>query len=46
MMRYFVEYRDHYCQNKVRWLYVKAYSQEQVMDILSEYEIITCDQTD
>ena len=46
MKRYFVEYRDHYCEDVPRWLYVRAYSQSQVFDIFSEYLIVTCDITE
>ena len=53
MNRYFVECVSHYeelntIQNRQRtmYLYVYAYSPEQVKDMLKEYEIITLDQTD
>jgi len=46
MKRYFVEYCDHHCEGVVRWLYVRAYSESQVFDILDEYEIVTCDITE
>ncbi len=53
MNRYYVECVSHYeelntGQNRQRtmYLYVYAYSPEQVKDMLKEYEIITLDQTD
>ena len=53
MNRYYVEFVSHYeelntgqSRQRTMYLYVYAYSPEQVKDILKEYEIITLDQTD
>ena len=44
MKRYFVECRAPY-DDLILQVYVRAYSESQVFDILSEYEIVTCDIT-
>ena len=53
MNRYYVELVSHYeelntgqSRQQTMYLYVYAYSPEQVKDMLKEYEIITLDQTD
>ena len=53
MNRYYVELVSHYeelntgqSRQRTMYLYVYAYSPEQVKDMLKEYEIITLDQTD
>ena len=50
MRRYCVEYVTHYAELNVQsstvYLYVYAYSPEQVKDMLKEYHIVAIDQTD
>ena len=50
MRRYYVEYVSHYAELNVQsstvYLYVYAYSPEQVKDMLKDYEIVAVDQTD
>lgn len=46
MKRYFVEYRAPYDHNTILGLYVRAYSETHVFDILEEYVIVTCDITE
>ena len=50
MNRYYVEFVSHYAELNVEsrmiYMYVYAYSPEQVKDMLKEYQIVTIDQTD
>ena len=47
MNRYYVEFiNDRFGNGNRVCIYVNAYSQEQVKEMLSEYELIACDQTD
>ena len=50
MNRYYVEFVSHYAELNVEsrmiYMYVYAYSPEQIKDMLKEYQIVTIDQTD
>ena len=50
MNRYYVEFVSHYAElhveSRMLYMYVYAYSPEQVKDMLKEYQIVTIDQTD
>ena len=44
MNRYYVEFARHY--EIEPYIYMYAYSEEQVRDILDDYELVAVDQTD
>jgi hypothetical protein len=44
MFRYYVEFKNY--DEKQIYIYVMAYNPEQVKDMLSDYVLIACDQTD
>ena len=46
MLRYYVDYYPNQYDNLVRHIYLYAYSPEQVRAMMSDYNVITVDQTD
>jgi len=46
MNRYYVEYIDHWNSNNQTYVYLFGKNPDQIIDQMSEYKIISIDQTD